>query len=244
MDNKQVVMYKGDAEAIEIGYKLDEGTLPEGITDESYFLRDLFEFFETHDNLRSSKDFKEFAKLVDIDSAMDYFAVQVWMHNKWDWPGKNWIIWKTAEVDPSNPYADGCWRFSLHDLDFPGSGGRGDAGVNTIEEDDLLDMESDNVMVLCFSYLMSNKDFRADFYERLDGLTDGIMEKKKALDLLEEFSDTYEPLLDQFFDRYPGTGNTRNAIHGGYISADCIKDFIRNREGTIEEIIKWTKKQY
>ena len=46
-------------------------------------------------------------KLVDPQSVLEYFAVETWIDNKWDWPGKNWSMWKTAEVDEANPYADG-----------------------------------------------------------------------------------------------------------------------------------------
>ena len=31
--------------------------------------------------------------------------------------GNNSILWKSAETDADNPYADGRWRFLLNDLD-------------------------------------------------------------------------------------------------------------------------------
>ena len=170
-----VVIYKGDAESYAIGYKLDEGEIPEGET-EDYYFRELLDFFATHNSLKSQADYDAFCELVDPDSVMDYFAVQCWINNKWDWPGKNWSMWRTTEVEEGNPYGDGRWRFMFYDMEFGGVSGSSDAYVNTIKEDNykpngLLDMDTDNPAVLCFAYLMTNEGFREAFYHRLSGLS-------------------------------------------------------------------------
>nr|MDE6567804.1 CotH kinase family protein [Lachnospiraceae bacterium] len=173
---EDVVVYKGDAENYEIGYKLDEGNLPQDVSDESYYLQDLLKFFETHSNLKKQEDYDAFAKLVDVESVRDYFLVNIWINNKWDWPGKNWTIWKTVQTDAENPYADGRWRFCFYDLDFGGVSGISDADTNTILEDNykekgLLDMDTDNPVVLMYAYLMTNESFRKEFSERLQELS-------------------------------------------------------------------------
>lgn len=58
---ENVVTYKGDAEALSLGYKLDEGKLPEGEDNESYYLQDVLDFFASHDNLRNEQDYEAFA---------------------------------------------------------------------------------------------------------------------------------------------------------------------------------------
>lgn len=243
VEKDNVVIYKGDAETYEIGYKLDEGELPDGENEDYYFM-ELTNFFANHTDLKSSADFEEFSKLVDTDSVMDYFAVQIWINNKWDWPGKNWSMWKTTETDPSNPYADGRWRFMFYDMDFGGVSGGNEAGTNTIKEDNykkygLLDMDTDNPAVLCFAYLMTNEGWREGFYTRLRGLAENEFEKSAALEKLEWFEDVYSPLFDSFFERYPDTGNTDDALNGGYASSACIRDFINKRGNSIERMIKW-----
>ena len=92
------------------------------------------------------------------ESVRDYFAANVWLNNKWDWPGKNWTIWKTTKVDPDNPYADGRWRLCFYDLDFGGVSGVEDIGTNTMAEDNykkygLLDKKTANPLVknVCLS---------------------------------------------------------------------------------------------
>lgn len=246
VDKKDVVVYKGDAEALSLGYKLDEGDLPEGES-ESYYFNDLLDFFSSHKDLKSDDDYRQFCKLVDQQSVMDYFAVQCWINNKWDWPGKNWSMWRTINTDPSNGYADGRWRFLFYDIDFGGVSGSSDAYTNTIKDDNykplgLLDTDTNNPAVLCFAYLMTNEDFRNDFCDELSSLSDGVFQQQKALDKLQEFEDIYSPLYDQFFERYPGAGSAKDAVSGGYSSISCIRDFLSLRKDYIQPMIEYVRK--
>ena len=246
VNKDDVVIYKGDAEALELGYKLDEGDLPPGVTDETYYFHELYDFFENHSDLESEEDYNEFIKLVDPQSVMDYFAVQSWIDNKWDWPGKNWSMWKTTTSD-SSTYGDGRWRLMFYDIEFGGVCGEGDARNNTIKnanykDNGLLDMNTDNPAVLCFAYLMTNDRFAEEFCKTLSGLSEGCFEKQHALERLQLFEDTYGPLYEQFFNRYEGTGTADEAINGGYATAKCIRDFLQKREDNIERMIKFCEK--
>ena len=249
VNKDDVVVYKGDAETYQSGYKLDEGKLPEGETDEGYFFKELTDFFNSHKDLSSQADYDEFSKLVDTDSVRDYFLAEVWINNKWDWPGKNWSMWKVQNTDSSNEYADGKWRFMFYDVEFGGVSGEGDAWTNTMKEDNykpkgLLDTDTKNPAVLSFAYLMSNENFRNDFNDWLLKMSEGTFEKEKALDRLAEFESIYSPLYEQFFARYPETGSTEEALHGGYASSDCIRAFINKRDKSIQSIVDWTNSQF
>lgn len=248
VNKEDVVLYKGDAETYDIGYKLDLGEIPKG-EEVTYYFEDLLNFFDTYDNLKSDEAYEEFAKLVDIESVMDYFAVEVWINNKWDWPGKNWSMWKTTTVDSSNEYNDGKWRFCLYDIEFGGVSGSSDASTNTIKEDNykpkgLLDMDTDNPAVLCFAYLMTNEGFRTEYCNKLLSLSDTIFEKELALSVLDEYESIYGPLFNQFFDRYPKTGSTSEALNGGYASSKCISDFLNRRASNIQKMVDWVNRQY
>lgn len=243
VNKDDVVIYKGDAETYAIGYKLDEGEIPEG-EGEDYYFRELYDFFETHDDLSSQSDYEAFIKLVDPQSVMDYFAIQSWINNKWDWPGKNWSMWRTIQTDVTNEYADGRWRFICYDMEFGGVSGSSDARTNTIREDNykpkgLLDMNTDNPAVLCFAYLMTNEGFREDFYDRLLGLSEGYFEQEAALARLSEFETIYGPLYEQFFERYPGTGSKEGALSGGYASSGCIREFLFKRQDYIQRMVDY-----
>jgi len=243
VEKKDVVLYKGDAEKYSTGYKLDEGELPAGISDESYFFKELQVFFRNHSDLKRQDDYNAFARLVDVESVRDYFAVNVWINNKWDWPGKNWSAWKVVNADPSNPYADGRWRLCLYDLDFGGLS-KEEAGTNTVKEDNykeygLLDMNTNNPIVLMYAYLMSNDNFRKDFADALNGLTEKNYAPDKAVAACEVYRDTYKPLYDQYFARY-GVGSTQNAIYG----LTSITGFINQRGRAIPNILNWIEDFY
>lgn len=248
VDNNAVVIYKGDAEALELGYKLEEGELPEG-EDETYYFKELLDFFASHDTLASEEAYAEFCKLVDEQSVMDYFAVQCWINNKWDWPGKNWSMWRTVTSDGvEDSYGDGRWRFLFYDMEFGGVSGGWDARTNTIKEDNykpegLLDFDTDNPAVLCFAYCMTNTGFRHRFNETLLGLSETVFEKKAAIERLKEFEEIYGPLFEQFFERYPKTGSKENALEGGYASSKCIRDFLEEREAYIQPMVDYIVKK-
>lgn len=252
VDDKTVVAYKGDAEKYPIGYKLDEGELPAGEA-VSYYFNDLLEFYKNHKDLKDQKDYEEFAKLVDVESVRDYFAIQLWINNKWDWPGKNWTVWKVTETDENNPYADGRWRFCCYDMEFGGVSGVSDAATNTIKEDNykpdgMLDMSTDNPVVLMYAYLMTNEGFRQDFLATLQGLSETNFEKDAAIERCTWFKDVYEPLFEQFFARYHGTakaeGSVKNAVDGGYASYACIIGFLEERENNIQTMVDWVNDYY
>ena len=244
VNSDDVVLYKGDAESLELGYKLDEGDLPEGETDESYYYRELLNFFDTHEDLKNDADYEEFAQMVDTESLMDYFAVQSWINNKWDWPGKNWSMWKTIGDTEEGTYGDGKWRFVFYDMEFGGVSGSSDARTNTIKEDNyqrygLLDKNTNNPAVLCFAYAMTNENFREAFKERLTGLSEAEFEQSAALERLTYFEEVYGPLFEQFFERYPGTGDAKNALEGGYGTSSCIRAFLLLRQEHISKMLEY-----
>ncbi|MFT3950922.1 MAG: CotH kinase family protein [Oscillospiraceae bacterium] len=248
VDKDTVVSYKGDAESLKLGYKLDVGKIPDGES-ESYYFSDLLSFFRENKSLESDEAYEAFSKLVDVESCMDYFAAEIWVNNKWDWPGKNWSMWRTTAVENGNAYADGRWRFMFYDMEFGGVSGSQDAYTNTIKEDNykrngLLDMDTDNPAVLCYAYLMTNAGFREQFAERLTGLSTGAFAKDTAMSLLDKFNASYSPLYDQFFARFPGSGTTQDAVSGDYASYQCIKDFLNLRADHIQTMLDWAEGHY
>ncbi len=247
VDSNDVVLYKGDAETYALGYKLDLGDLPEGETEVEYYFSDLIEFFDTHEDCASQEDYDALCAIVDPESVRDYFAVEVWVNNKWDWPGKNWSMWKNLSENDTNVYNDGRWRFCVYDIEFGGVSGSGDATTNTIKEDNykkrgLLDKGTTNPAVLCFAYMMTNEGFRQDYYSKLLGLSDNEFEYNHAIEVLDTFDAIYAPLYDQFFARYEGCGDADNARYGGYFSVKCLRDFLAKRYNNIQKMIDWSEK--
>lgn len=262
LDKDSILIYKGDAEAnTDLGYKLDEGDLPEGVTNENYYFTDLENFLKEHNDVSDPADYAALCDLVDKDSALDYFATQVWINNKWDWPGKNWSMWKSTSTDPNNPYADGKWRFLIYDVEFGGISGEGDSYANTVNNSDLLTIGSaqkpddnwDKPNVRCFAMFMTNQEFREEFNARLTEFSDTMFEHDRIMERADQFKNIYQPILDQFFNRFPTLwGNKKRnadmAINGNgrdtYGTWANIVAFAEERAGYIPNITSWVTKQY
>lgn len=255
VNKDDVLIYKGDAEDLgeQGGYKLDEGELPEGVTDESYYFQEMEDFLASHDNVESEEDYNELCQIVDPESAIDYFAIQTWINNKWDWPGKNWSMWKTKTVDESNPYADGRWRFMIYDVEFGGNQGSNEAKDNTIKNSNLLSIGSreedddnwDKPNVRVFAMFMTNKGFRDAFIQRLEELSTTIFEKENAIAVCNQYRNIYEPILDQFFNRFPVDGATAESVmDSGYLSHQTIVNFLNKRADNIYRMVDYVRDYY
>jgi len=79
-------------------------------------LNELFSFIQNND-FTDSAVYEKFSEMVDVDSFLDCVLVNGYVCN-WDFFNNNLRMWRVAETDESNPYADGKWRFCLHDTDF------------------------------------------------------------------------------------------------------------------------------
>lgn len=88
---------------------------------------ELFDFLCFGD-LGDPSEYSRFESMVDVESLIDMVLVHMYAGN-WDFMNNNIKMWRTATVDPENPYADGKWRFCLHDLDFSFEFQWGDNGL-------------------------------------------------------------------------------------------------------------------
>ncbi len=190
---------------------LDSGRLPENVSDQMYYYRDLLHFFETVDGLEDDADYAEFCKLVDPDSFLDYFAAEVWLNNV-DWPDGNWIMWRTIEKE-NDSYGDTRWRMALNDLDQCGSFD-GEAGRNTIKdsftqrEEGLLAKDTPYIAVRVFAYLMTNEGFKQRYKEKLLDLSADTFGAENVDSYFKKYEQLMcDDLLEQHYLRYPSEGS-------------------------------------
>lgn len=79
-------------------------------------LTELFDFI-TSEDFTDEAVYEKFCEMVDVDSLLDCILVNGYVCN-WDFFNNNLRMWRAVETDENNPYADGKWRFCLHDTDF------------------------------------------------------------------------------------------------------------------------------
>ena len=108
---------------------------------------------------------------VDVDEYIRYVIAQMYTYNSDGMynGGNNSILWKSAVLDPDNPYADGRWRFLLNDLDSTLYDVEVDPFAYLLENDFSFAARETapwySVVDNLFQKLWQNADFRARFAE-------------------------------------------------------------------------------
>lgn len=99
---------------------LKNGTLEDGLES------DLVEYEEfckwaTEADMSVEENYQKFCDTIDIQSFMDYMAVETYVNNS-DWVSEtyvnNWQVWRSNTVYEGVPESDGKWRFIFYDMDI------------------------------------------------------------------------------------------------------------------------------
>lgn len=80
-------------------------------------LNDILVYIRDHD-MSKKVHYDYVCSKIDMDSLIDLFCFQLYIGNVDFSLAQNISAWRAIEVDPSNPYADGRWRFVVYDLDI------------------------------------------------------------------------------------------------------------------------------
>lgn len=89
----------------------------EGLLDCQKDLNDILVYIRDHD-MSQKKHYDYVCSKIDMDSLIDLLCFQLYIGNVDFSLAQNISAWRAIEVDPSNPYADGRWRFVVYDLDI------------------------------------------------------------------------------------------------------------------------------
>ena len=80
-------------------------------------LNDIFVYIRDHD-MSQKVHYDYVCSKIDMESLIDLFCFQLYIGNVDFSLAQNVSAWRAIEVDPTNPYADGKWRFVVYDLDI------------------------------------------------------------------------------------------------------------------------------
>ncbi|MFO1458695.1 MAG: putative Ig domain-containing protein [Verrucomicrobiota bacterium] len=155
---------------------------------------------------------------MDVENFRDYYITQSF-HMNYDQPGKNFKMWRSQTVDPSNPRADGRWRWLLYDLDLtfgldPTCSYQRNALIwNT----GLTNIASTTVIgptpppdwavnsperTLMLRKLLLNQEFRQDFVVRFADLLNTVFTTAYMQARLSEFKAEVEPYMPEHIARW------------------------------------------
>lgn len=145
-------------------------------------------------DMTSDENYKEFCSRMDLQSFMDYMAVETYVNNS-DWANgymNNWIVWRSKTVNPDIPEADGKWRFVFYDLDI--SSGIYGSTENSFRYDSLntnyVDSSSFNLPAM-LQNLKNNIDFRQAFYDNYNRIIDTVFAPDTVNAKLNQYAEAY-----------------------------------------------------
>lgn len=202
--------------------EIDEGT--------SEDLKEYRQFCEWAASADMSKEenYKKFCETMDVQSLMDYMAVETYINNN-DWANgyfNNWIVWRTNDVWTNVPKADGKWRFVLYDTEFS-------SGLYNMEEthfkyDRLKHMYVEDkgfdipgvVRNLC-----KNEEFCGQFYDNYLHVMETCFEPDDVMEKIDEYVETYGEAIEETNKRFDL--EWANFNYEGEVNE--LKDFFRNR---------------
>ncbi len=172
------------------------------------------------DYTNDAATYERLSELIDIDGLIDMVLTEAYVGN-WDFFYNNMRIWRVADPsqeDRNNPYADGKWRFCLHDLDFSLESPAGTAVGGS-----LLDAYAglngahtgggvfSNLVTCLLAAPMTSADFRARMSERAEAIVGyfAYAEGSVAQKLFRHYKTEYETYMTREYARWNGRTHTR-----------------------------------
>ena len=163
-------------------------------------------FSQTMSFLRSTdmteaENYQRACELIDMESYIDYYALQTYVARHKDWPSSNFALWRTETVEAS-PCGDTRWRWMYFDVN---SGALAGEDYNHWETDSIAYIRSRDST---FNSLFKNRDFQTQYARRLLYLCDTAFDPAECAALIDEYVDTAGALLQQTNQRIyndPGT---------------------------------------
>lgn len=205
---------KIDADYIESHYGIDKndaaviknGELEDGLESDLTELRDFCSWAATAD-MSSETNYQKLCNIMDIQSFMDYMAVETYVNNA-DWIAEtyinNWQVWRSNAVYAGVPESDGKWRFIFYDLDM---------SLGIYQNADTIYSYDSLGTIMTYPYkdydwaavlksLMKNPDFAQQFYDNYIHIIETCFAPNIANAKLTEYANAYSEATNDTFMRF------------------------------------------
>ncbi len=177
---------------------IKENEVEEGKESDIKLYEELMEYSKK--DLSDYNNYNDFKEKVDIDSMLDYFAIEIYIGNA-DWGEekgilKNTQLWR-ARIPDNTPYGDGKWRFSLYDLEYSSTlygQEKTNVNYNTIEQ--ALNRQP------LFKSAMNNSEFRQAFYDRLKEIGMTNFNSEKVTKCFDDYENLWKDNLTDYYKRF------------------------------------------
>ena len=222
--------YDVDADEVVV-YK--KGEIDEGLEEDIELFNQLRTFAKNND-LSKAANYQKISEMLDLQSFADYMAAEIYINNE-DWPGNNYSMWRTRNVDESNPYADGRWRMNFYDTEMGVDHyGNYSTKYNRNNLNNIKNNSWDDMPVI-FNALLRNNEFKKMFVNAIMDMANINFAYDRANARKEYYMHTYYPELTKYFNRFPTWANVSNAAD------PCLtrmNTFLKNRPGYVPKMLQ------
>ncbi len=208
----------------------------------------LFLFLKSKD-FTKTENYRELEEMVDLDSLIDFILVNGYVCN-WDFMCNNFRMWKSTKIDKNNPYADGRWRFCLHDSDFSFNEYQANGGISWADRNGgksyfdfyvgnaYMDYSQFGVIPERLHMIWSKPLKNAEFKSRVLTRAYGIMrafEPQRAIVKLDEMKNEVSELMSLNCERWNMKGFKKKSW---LLNIEYMKENIRKRPTYFLEELK------
>lgn len=160
--------------------------------------------FILNNDMRIEENYRKACELIDIESFIDYFAIEGYIARCGDWPNSNYALWRSRYVT-EKPYEDGKWRWMIFDVNSTAM------ETNLVEYDYIAGMRADSEL---FNSMCENDDFKNAFSDRVLELADTIFKKENVNRKIDEYVRMMDIPMENHFQRFFGTSNEEVSLLG------------------------------
>lgn len=201
---------------------IKNGTIEVGTEEDKQALYDTMVYYIEEHDMSVEENYRKACELIDIDSFIDYFAIESYIARRGDWPKSNYALWRSRNVS-DQPYEDGKWRWMLFDVNSKSM--KSDYYYFDFIEENRKDSKM-------FDSLCENEEFKRKFSDRIIELTNTIFDKESVNQKITEYVQLMDKPMEKHFQRFFGTSN--ELFH---TEIEGIRFFFNERQPYIAETI-------
>lgn len=202
---------------------IKNNALEKGTEGDKELYEQMKDFVESAD-MSDESNYQRACELLDMQSFIDYYAVEVYIGRRGDWPSDNFALWRSRNIS-DKPYEDGKWRWMLFDVNSAG------LSNSSIEHDTIAYVRTHSEM---FNNLCNNTEFVNAFCDKLLEISETIFEKEYVNEMVSEYERLMEEPIRNHHKRF--FGDDSGTRFQDYVGR--IRNFSDQRKAFIETYIK------
>lgn len=176
---------------------IKDGELEEGKEEDIALFDELTALAEL--DMTKDENYGKFLKTVDVQSYLDYYALEILSSNN-DWGlRKNNQLWR-VRTPGDKAYEDGKWRWIVHDMDFTFNLYGMDAG--DVLQKIIADDAEEEVKDTLFKAVMKNAQFQKDFVNTAMDLLNDSLNYDQNIDDYNALKTVYRELMVEQCKRF------------------------------------------